>query len=129
MPDQITADQVTAAYVKLRDERSAIKQEYDAKDAAIKEKMAKLEVWLMTKLRDLGADSLKTSNGTAYISTRDRATCSDWGSLWSWMAEHGRVDMLEKRVSTKPVVEYLEETGELPPGVNIDREQTIIVRR
>lgn len=126
---QISADKVTDAYVKLRDKRSELKRAYEIEDAAIKDKMNKLEVWLMTTLRAIGADSLKTEHGTAFITTRDRASCADWGTLWSWMAENGRLDMLEKRVSTKPVIDYLEEYGELPPGVSINREQTINVRR
>jgi hypothetical protein len=127
--NQVTADKVTEAYVALRDRRSELKRAFEAEDAILKEKQNKLEVWLMTRLRELGAESLKTANGTAYITTRDRASCADWGTLWAWMAEHGRVDMLEKRVSTGPVVEYLNEFGELPPGISINREQTIVVRR
>ncbi|MES2704831.1 MAG: hypothetical protein V4649_19505 [Bacteroidota bacterium] len=125
----IDANKVTQAYVALRDKRSEIKQAYEAEDAVIRDKMDRLEAWLMTTLRAIGADSLKTEHGTAFISTRDRASCADWGTLWAWMAENGRLDMLEKRVSTKPIVEYLEQYGELPPGVSINREQTIVVRR
>lgn len=125
----ITADKITEAYVNIRDKRSELKRAFEAEDALLREKLDKLEVWLMTKLTELGADQLKTEHGTAYISTRDRASCADWGSLWPWLAEHGRLDMLEKRVSTKPVAEYLDQYGELPPGVNIERERTIVVRR
>jgi hypothetical protein len=125
----ISAERVTAAYVALRDQRTALKREYEANDAVLKDKMEKLEIWLMNTLRSIGADSLKTESGTAYISTRDRASCADWGTFWKYLAENGRLDMLEKRVSTGPVVEFLNETGELPPGVSINREQTIVVRR
>lgn len=125
----IAAGEVTAAYVRLRDERKELKDKYEAEDAILKDKMGKLEVWLMQTLDAIGADSLKTDAGTAYFSTRDRATCADWGTLYPWITEEGRVDMLEKRLATKPIVEYLEEKGELPPGVNIQRERTIIVRR
>lgn len=124
-----TADQVTCAYVALRDQRKALKDEYEAADRALLDKMDRLEVWLMMQLTKLGADSLKTEHGTAYISTRDRATCADWESFWAWCAQNGRVDMLEKRVSTKPVAEYLDQYGELPPGINIERERSITVRR
>lgn len=128
-PPSITADRVTEAYVELRDQRSELKRAYEAQDAVLKDKMNRLEVWLLQQLNTLGADSLKTAHGTAYISTRDRAGCSDWGVLYPWISEHGRPDMLEKRVSTKQITDYLEQTGELPPGISIQREQTIIVRR
>lgn len=126
---KITANAVTAAYVKLRDQRSENKRAFEAEDAILKEKMRKLEVWLLTKLNEVGADSFKTDSGTAYITTRDRASCADWGILYPWISEHGRPDMLEKRVATGTVTEYLEEHGELPPGISINREKTIAVRR
>lgn len=126
---QLTADQVTKAYVALRDKRAENKRAFEAEDALLKEKMNKLEIWLMNALTTLGADQLKTENGTAFITTRDRASAADWGAFHAWIAENSRLDMLEKRVSTKPITEYLEEYGELPPGINIERERSIVVRR
>lgn len=124
-----TADQVTFAYINLRDKRKELKDAYEAADAELVAKMDKIEVWLLMQLDALGADSLKTEHGTAYISTRDRATCGDWGTFWEWAAANGRVDMLEKRVATKPVAEYLEQYGELPPGISIERERSVTIRR
>lgn len=128
-PPNVTADKVTQAYVALRDKRAELKRAFEAEDAKLKDQMNTLEIWLLKALDTLGADQLKTQHGTAYISTRDRAGCADWGTFYPWITETGRVDMLEKRVSTKPITEYLEENGELPPGINIQRERTIIVRR
>lgn len=128
-PPTITAAKVAQAYVKLRDQRAEIKKAYETEDALLKAKMRRLEIWSLEKLDEIGSNSMATDFGTIFISTRDRAGCADWGSFYPWITEEGRVDMLEKRVSTKPIVEYLEEKGELPPGINIQRERTIIVRR
>lgn len=124
-----TADQVTKAYVTLRDKRKELKDAYEAADQLLKDKMERLDAWLLTQLDKLGADSLKTEHGTAYISTRDRASCGDWETFWAWCAQEGRVDMLEKRVSVGPVTDYLNQYGELPPGINIERVRTVTVRR
>jgi hypothetical protein len=58
-----------------------------------------------------------------------KGNCSDWPSLWEFLAQSGRFDMLEKRISIKAVQEYYEQTGELPPGVNVNPELKVVIRR
>lgn len=123
------AEQVIEAIVKLRDQRSALKRQYEADDAILKDKVAKLDAWLLKTMQEVGTDQLKGGGYIAFTSTIDRAKCDDWGSFWTFLAENGRLDMLEKRVSSKTVSEYLEEFGELPPGISISRERTVNVRK
>lgn len=126
---QVNADTVIAAYVKLRDKRSELKHRYDAEDGELKEKMGKLEAYLLTSMQSQGITQLGSSHGTAYQQTHMKGSCSDWPSFWNFMAETGRFDMTEKRLSVKTVQNYYEETGELPPGVNVSQELKVIVRR
>lgn len=123
------AEQVIDAYAKLREQRSALKRQYDADDNVLKEKMRKLEAWLLKTMQEVGTDQLKGGGLIAFTSTLDRAKCDDWGTFWQWLAENARLDMLEKRVSSKTVSEYLEEFGELPPGISVNREKTVNVRK
>lgn len=126
---QVNVDTVTAAYVKLRDTRSALKKAFDDEDAILKGKMERLETWLMDTMQKSGANQLGSAHGTAYLQTQYRASCGDWTSFWQWIADNGRFDMLEKRVSSKTVNEYIEETGDAPPGVNVASELKVVVRR
>lgn len=123
------AERVIEAYTILRDKRSELKRAYEADDAVLTGKMDRLEAWLLKTMQDVGTDQLKGNGAIAYISTKDRAKSDDWGTFWEWLAENKRLDMLEKRVATKTIMEYFEEFQELPPGISITRERTVNVRK
>lgn len=125
----VTVDQAVAGYITLRDKRSVLKREYEEQDADLRTKMEKIEVFLLRSLDGVGANSLNTDHGTAYISEDVRASCGDWDALWTMIQTTGRFDFLEKRVSSKAVREFKEETGELPPGVSIHSERVVRIRR
>ena len=124
-----TADVVVGDYIALRDERSALKQAYDADDDVLKEQMALRENWLLRTVQSIGGESVRTSHGTAFIKTKTRSNCSDWPSYWSWMVANGRFDGVEKRVAQSMISKLVEDGAELPPGINLHQEQVIEVRR
>ena len=48
----------------------------------------------------------------------------------NFIIEHKAVDLLEKRIHQSNMKQFLEENPEvLPPGLNVDAEYTITVRR
>lgn len=126
---QVNVDTVIAAYVKLRDKRAELRKEYTDKDDELVGKMDKLEVYLLGQMKATGTTQLGSSHGTAYQQVVMKGNCSDWPSFWGFLADTGNFDMVEKRVSVKKVQEYYEQTGELPPGVNINPELKVIIRR
>src|SRR5690606_4698555 len=102
---------------------------YDKYVAEIEVKMDRIEAWLLENMDKVGADQFKAASGVAYIQTKTRASCADWATFWNYLQENGRFDLMEKRLSSKAIGDMLEETGELPPGVNIHRERTVVVRK
>jgi hypothetical protein len=126
---QVNVDTVTGAYVKLRDQRAELKKAYDDEDKILKDKMERLETWLMKTMQDTNATQLGSAHGTAYLQTVYKSSSNDWPTTWGFIADTGRFDFLEKRLSNKSIQEYIEETGETPPGVNVASELKVIVRR
>jgi hypothetical protein len=126
---QVNVESIIEAYVKLRDSRSTLAAAYKEQDEALKAKLDRLAAWLLAKMKEDNATQLGSESGTAYQQTRLKGNCSDWPTLWEYMAESRRFDLLEKRLSIKAVQEIYDETGELPPGVNISPELTVVVRR
>lgn len=126
-----TASDVIGAYVKLRDKKAEVRKAAEAEIAILDEKLQKLEAWLLTQMDSLGTSQLKSPDGfgTAYIRTQTRASCTDWGVFHQFIQETGRFDFMEKRVASKAVQDYLEETQGLPPGVNIHQERVVTVNR
>lgn len=125
----LNVDKAIEAYVKIRDARGRLKAAYDAEDQALKDKLEKIEVALMVACNESNTTQFASPNGTAYKQIQYKGSCSDWPSMWNFCAENSRFDMLEKRLSLKPIQEYIEENGIAPPGVNISSEYKIIVRR
>jgi hypothetical protein len=126
---QVNVDTVVQAYIKLRDQRGVLKKAYDDEDALLKTKLEKLETWLMTQMQTTGSTQLGSPHGTAYQQTVFKGNCSDWPSFWNWLAQNGRFDMMEKRVSVKSIQEYYTESGEMPPGINVSPELRVIIRK
>jgi len=125
----VTVDKVIDAVVALRDKRSALAAKYKEKDGALKEKLEKLNTWLLAKMQEDGASQLGSEAGTAYVQTKMKASAADWESVWGYVQETGRFDVLEKRLSAKTIQAIHEEEGVLVPGVNIFQEQSVTVRR
>lgn len=122
-------EDVIDKYVKIRDKRRALKEEFENSDAVLKNASDKIEAWLLKKLSDDGLESTKTPFGTAYISKRTHATCNDWTSFWGFISRAGRFDFLEKRPASRAIAEYFEECNELPPGLDLHTERVVNVRR
>lgn len=122
-------DKVVTAYIQLRDKKAAMKKEFDLATADINAQLETLENFIMEKTNELGVDSFKTAEGTAYRYETVSATVGDWDKTLAFIQETGAWNMLEKRVSKKFVEEYKEANGEIPPGVNFTSMYTIGVRR
>jgi hypothetical protein len=122
-------DEVIAKFTELREKRAALKREYEAQDFILKQGQEKIEAYLMRYLDSQNTESVKTKEGTAYFSTETKVSCADWPGLYQWVLANARPDIFEKRLTTKVVTEYEEETGALPPYVNKMVEKVVRVRR
>ena len=131
----MNVDQLTAKYIELRDRKSALEKELEAKKAEITKMMDAIEERLKAVMHETGTKSLKTDHGTAYIAYRESATVADWDILLDYIVKNENWDLLERRVSKTGVKNIMEEdrhgnyTNPPPPGVNFVRFETINVRR
>lgn len=123
-------NKVTSVYIKIRDARSALKKEFDAKDNELKEKLTRLEGEMLKSLQEAGATSIATTSGTVYKQEEITPTGSDWQAFYDWVRENNAFDALERRIKKTFVKEHMEANGgELPPGVSVYREFVVRVRR
>lgn len=122
-------DQVIQAYVALRDDLDAMKRRHTDETAPLREKMHKLEVWLQNQLQEQGLQNFKATTGTAFLKEVTSVTVENWEATLPFIKDKDMWDMLEKRVSKSVVEDYIESTGEIPPGVSVKRETVVQVRR
>ena len=73
----INTEEAVAAYLNIRTERENILREYEAKDAKLKEDMAKIEALLLDVCNNINADSIRTSHGTIMRKLNQRFCCQN----------------------------------------------------
>ncbi len=122
-------DQLVEKYIQLRDAKAALNNRHKEKVARLDNVLDKIEAALLVEFQKAGIESVKTASGTAYKTTRASATVGDWDTTLEFIRTQEVWNMLERRVSKDAVVQYKEEHGDLPPGVNWREEVTVNVRR
>jgi len=125
----VTVDSVIKTYMKLRAQKEAIDADAKARTVEIKEKLMKLEGWLKAKADADGVTSFKTDHGTAFLTTTDFATVSDWDATLKFIVDNDAFDMLERRVSKTAVRGFIEENKEVPPGITYGTKLDINIRK
>lgn len=126
----VPLEQLTAAYIKIRDARNVLKVEYEHRDEDLKEQMTALEQEMLGVCKAFNADSIKTTAGTIIRSLKSRYWTNDWDSMYRFIKEHGAFSLLEKRLHQTHMKQFLDENPEVSPaGLNVEREFTVIVRR
>ena len=125
-------EKIVAVYVKIRDEKSRVKQEADKRCAELQAKLARLEAEIQRELNRLNVQSVRTGSGTAFQKLEIKPSCRDWGLLDAWTQAEGILpsEIFEKRLSRKFVTDYMAaHDGETPAPVTVHRELTVHVRR
>lgn len=125
-----SVDELAQIYIKMRDRREVIKQEWEAKDSAIKSQMEVIEQELLELCKELNANSISTNHGTIVRSVKSRYWTNDWDSMYQFIREHDAFGLLEKRVHQTNMKEFLSENPNLlPAGLNVENQYTVVVRR
>ena len=77
-----------------------------------------------------GLESVRTSAGLFFRSTKTKYWTSDWEAMHKFILEHNVPEFLDKRLNTSNIKQFLEENpNTVPDGLNIDKEYVISVRK
>jgi hypothetical protein len=126
----VPVEKIVSTYIKIRDTKDKLYQEYKAKEGELQSQMDLLKEKLIQLSRETGVTSFSTPNGIAYRTIKNRYWTDDWGSFYGFMREHGAMELLEKRIHQTNMKEFLENNPEAhPPGMHIDQEYEITIRR
>lgn len=127
---EIKADKLVKTYVKIRDKRKELVDQYEKEDNNLKEALELIESELLEMCKETGADSLRTEFGTVTRRVAKRYWTNDWHSFHEFLKKHGTLELLEKRIAQTNMSTFLEENPDLlPPGLNVDSRYTVTVRR
>ena len=85
---------------------------------------------LLEICREQEVDSLRTPMGTVSRRVKSRYWTTDWDSVYRTIREHDAPFLLEQRIHTANMQQFLEENpAAMPPGLQIDRKYVVTVRK
>ena len=126
----LSADKLAEIYIKIRDARAKLKEEYEEQDATAKEQQDLIAEQMLAICKEQNADSIKTQAGTIIRKVDTRYWTSDWESMYQFIQENDAYPLLEKRIHQTNMRQFLEENPDLlPAGLMTDSKYTIVVRR
>jgi hypothetical protein len=128
---ELNLEELVKVYLTIRTEREKLKANWEVKDGELEQEMKLLEQSMLTVCNDTNASSIRTESGTVIRSLKERFTTNDWDNFKKFVLAHEAIDLLERRIHQGNFKEFIAEHKDegLPPGVNVMREFTIVVRK
>tara|TARA_R110000803_G_C11988871_1_gene321652 strand:+ start:2600 stop:3019 length:420 start_codon:yes stop_codon:yes gene_type:complete len=129
--ETIKLDDYVKAYLAIRAQRENLKRDYDLADSELKAEIAKLDEVLLAECNNISADSIRTGSGTIIKTLRENFVCGDWDGLKEFIMEKDLIELLQQRLHSGNLKEYLITHGAdgLPPGISSIREYSIVVKK
>lgn len=126
----IPVEKIINAFLKIRSAKEELTRGYEAQVAELDEQMTVLKQKLLEVCKDTGVTSLGTGNAIAYRTVKNRYWTNDWSNFYNFLKDKGKLELLEKRIHQTNMKEFLEEHPDTrPPGLNIDSEYDITIKR
>lgn len=126
----VSVEKLTKVYLKIRDKRAELKAQFDEQDEQLVKQLDQVKHALLDYCKTHGVDSVRTPAGLFYRSVKTRYWTNDWESMNKFILENGIPEFYEKRLNQTSVKQFLEENPDvLPPGLNVDNEYVITVRK
>ena len=127
---KVPVEKLVRVYLKMNAALTQIRQDYEAQEKALKDKMATVKSALLQHCKDNNVESVRTTEGLFYRTVKTNYWTSDWDSMRKFIIEHKIPELLHERIHQTNMKQFLEENPDLlPPGLNVDSEYTITVRR
>jgi flagellar biosynthesis chaperone FliJ len=128
--EQMSAEKLANIYIKIRDAKQAEEEKMKVKLAEFQEQLDLISDQLLELCKNQNASSIKTDSGTIIRKLSTRYWSTDWESMHQFIKENDALGLLEQRIHQANMKQFLEENPELmPPGVQVDRKYTVVVRR
>jgi hypothetical protein len=122
----VPAEKLVRVYLKMK----AAKADLESQVKKIEGQMDQIKAGLLDYLKTQNLETARTSEGLFYRSIRKRFTTNNWEEMGKFVLEHQIPELYEKRLHQGNMQQFLEEHPDLlPPGLNVDSEYSITVRK
>lgn len=126
----VPVEKLTKTYLKIKQKRSELSAEYKEQDEKLVAQLDKIKKALLDYCKEQGVESVRTSEGMFYRTTKQRYWTSDWDAMYKFVLENEVPEFFDKRLNQSNVRQFLEENPDLVPrGLQVDSEYVISVRK
>lgn len=126
MSDRPTAERLAKVYIKIREKR----RELAKQDEELKEQLDIIANELLEICKEQGASTIRTQYGTVSRRVNKNYWTSDWDSFYKFIKEHNAFSLMHQRINNTNMSQFLEENPDaLPPGLNSDVSQTVVITK
>jgi len=126
----VSPEKLVRVYLKMRNARDKLVREHEAELGTLDANMQAVKQALLGYCKEHNVESVRTAEGSFYRSLKRRYWTNDWEAMGRFIVEHGVPELLEKRLHQGNTQAFLEQHPELlPPGLNVDSEFTVTVRK
>ena len=130
MDNQVPVEKLVKIYIKMREKHAEMSHEFKDKEAALKAQMDKVKAALLEFCKENEIDSVRTAEGLFFRTVKQSYWTNDWEAMGRFIVEHQAPELLEKRLNQGNMKQFLEEHPDLlPPGLNVDSQYSVTVRR
>jgi hypothetical protein len=130
MANEVPVEKLVKVYIKMREKQAEMASAYKEQEEALKDKMAKVKGALLEHCKDHNVESVRTAEGVFFRTLKQSYWTNDWESMGKFIVEHQVPELLEKRLHQGNIKQFLAEHPDLlPPGINVDSEYSVTVRR
>jgi hypothetical protein len=129
--ETVNLEELVKTYLTIRNEREKIEAEWKVIDKELQADMQALESQMLVACNDNNASSIRTASGTVMRRLNERYTVADGDAFRRFVMENGVPELFEQRIAQTNFKEFIAERKDdgLPPGVNVMREFSIVVRK
>ena len=130
MDNQVPVEKLVKIYIKMREKHAEMSHEFKDKESALKTQMEKVKAALLEFCKENEIDSVRTAEGLFFRTVKQSYWTNDWEAMGRFVVEHQAPELLEKRLNQGNMKQFLEEHPDLlPPGLNVDSQYSVTVRR
>lgn len=126
---QVSLEQLTRVYRKIRDKRSELTAAFKEADALLVADQNTIKAELLEYCKANGVSSGNTAGGQFIRSIKTKYWTSDWESMNKFIIENNVPEFYTKSLNQSNVKTFMEENPDvIPPGLNVDSEYVMTVR-
>jgi hypothetical protein len=129
--EEVNLEELVKTYLTIRNAREKMEADWKVLDRELYADMQALESQMLVSCNENNASSIRTASGTVIRKLNERYTVADGDSFRKFVMDNGVPELFEQRIAQTNFKEFMADRKDesLPPGVNVMREFTIVVRK